>query len=264
MSKASSEDTFIVKKRNLKNDYYSFLLGPCRWTSKCRPGSFLHLQIPESKLLLRRAFSIAAIDPENNNLEIIIKAVGRGTHIMGEMRKGDQLNILGPLGVPFKMPERKENVLIAAGGVGFPPLMFLTEQMVAKGHDPKKIEFFYGGRSKADLLEVNRIKKMGVNLHPVTEDGSLGVKGLITQPIEAHLDKHPDPKPVIYSCGPEGMLKAVNALALKRGLKGQLSLEAPMPCGVGICLGCVVQLTNGEQARVCTDGPVFDIGEVVL
>ena len=109
-----------------------------------------------------------------------------------------------------------------------------------------------------------RIKKLGVNFHPVTEDGSVGEKGLVTKPVEDFIQSNKKSRMRIYGCGPEGMLKATDELGIRHGIPGQISLEAPMPCGIGICLGCVVELTKGGHARVCCDGPVFNIGEVKL
>ena len=141
--------------------------------------------------------------------------------------------------------------------------MFFANRLIEQGHDPKKILFFYGGRSKSDIIERARFKKMGISLTVVTEDGSIGEKGLVTSPVKSYLENHDGPVQA-YSCGPPGMLKAVNDLCLQRGIDGQLSLEAPMPCGFGVCLGCVVPLTAGGHARVCREGPVFEIGEVEL
>jgi dihydroorotate dehydrogenase electron transfer subunit len=136
--------------------------------------------------------------------------------------------------------------------------------MVNRGYEAKNIEFFYGGRSAQDILERNRIKKLGVNFHPITEDGSYGEKGLVTAPVERFINDGDKARMKLYACGPDGMLRATNELGMRLGVTGQLSLEAPMPCGVGICLGCVVPLVKGGYARVCQDGPVFEIGEVAL
>ncbi|MBN1212186.1 MAG: dihydroorotate dehydrogenase electron transfer subunit, partial [candidate division Zixibacteria bacterium] len=141
---------------------------------------------------------------------------------------------------------------------------FFAGELVRAGFDPKKIEFFYGGRTVFDILERSRIKKLGVNFHPVTDDGSFGRKALVTETVEEYILAHRDERVRLYGCGPEAMLKATDELGLKYSLPGQLSLEAPMPCGVGICLGCVVPLKAGGHARVCADGPIFEIGEVKL
>ncbi|RKX17462.1 MAG: dihydroorotate dehydrogenase electron transfer subunit, partial [Candidatus Zixiibacteriota bacterium] len=160
---------------------------------------------------------------------------------------------------------KNEKVIMVAGGVGFPPLMYLAVEMIEKGHNPKNIVYFYGGHSKEDILERARLKKTGINLIQVTEDGSIGSKGLVTKVLKNYLNKLESLKNLrLYSCGPEGMLKAVDGIGLEYDIPGQISLEAPMPCGVGICLGCVVPLKKGGHARVCCEGPVFDIGEVSL
>ncbi len=265
MSKTTCIDTFVVKKRNLRNDYYSFTFGPFPKVSLCKPGQFLHIKLPNSNIFFRRAFSIASVSPELKQIEIIIRAVGRGTMQMANMRKGDKVNILGPLGNKFTAPKKTQTALIVAGGVGFPPLMFFVEQLIRHGFPARQIEFFYGGRSKIDILERAKLRKLGLMLHPVTEDGSLGKKGLVTEPLERMI-RTADEKTSfrLFSCGPEPMLKAINELCLKHGVSGELSLEAPMPCGIGVCLGCVVPLTTGGHARVCVDGPIFSVGEVAL
>ncbi len=263
MIRPACEDTFVIKNRNLKNDYHLLALGPYLRASHCRPGHFVHIKLPTADVFFRRAFSIAHV-PSRNRIEIILKVFGRGTKVMAGLRKGDPVNLLGPLGTPFKLPKKNETALIVAGGIGFPPLLFLTCEMIRRGWDPKRIVFFYGGRSAADIVERSRIKKLGITFLPVTEDGSLGETGLVTESVEKQILARRTDGFRIYGCGPPGMLKATNDLGLKYGIPGQLSLEAPMPCGIGVCLGCVVELSRGGHARVCCDGPVFDIGEVVL
>ncbi len=264
MTRPTCEDTFLLKKRNLKNNYYSALFKTYSRVDHCRPGQFVHVQIPSSDVYFRRAMSIAGVSVERREIEVIFKVVGRGTTHLGNLHRNDRINLLGPLGKPFSWPRKNETVIIVAGGVGFPPLMYFASEMVRKGFDPRRIEFFYGGRSSGDIIERARIKKLGVNFHPVTEDGSVGEMGLVTKPVEEYIQSNKKSRMRIYGCGPEGMLKAIDKLGIRHGIPGQISLEAPMPCGIGICLGCVVELTKGGHARVCCDGPVFNIGEVVL
>ncbi|UCG61770.1 MAG: dihydroorotate dehydrogenase electron transfer subunit [Candidatus Zixiibacteriota bacterium] len=264
MTRLTCEDTYLIKKRNLKNNYYSAVFRTYSRVDRCRPGQFVHIQIPCSDVYFRRAMSVAGVSVKRREIEVIFKVVGRGTHLLGDLHENDRINLLGPLGEAFRWPRKNETTLVVAGGVGFPPLMYLVTEMVKAGRDPRAIEFFYGGRSSTDLIERTRIKKLKVNFHPVTEDGSLGHKGLVTKPVEAFLNNNRGTRIRLYGCGPEGMLKAVNDLAIKFGIPGQISLEAPMPCGIGVCLGCVVPLTRGGHARVCREGPVFDIGEVAL
>jgi dihydroorotate dehydrogenase electron transfer subunit len=264
MTKLTCEDTFVTQKRTLSNGYYSLILGSYSRAAACRPGQFVHIKLPQTDIFFRRAFSVAGVSSDGRAVEILVKVFGRGSALLAALRKGDRVNLLGPLGVPFTLPKRNETTLLVAGGIGVPPLLFLANKMVKSGYDPKRIDFFYGGATSLDLIECGRIKKLGVNFRAVTEDGSLGEPGLVTEHVERRLAAHRNDRLRIYACGPEGMLKAVNDLGITYAVPGQLSLEAPLPCGIGVCLGCVVELVNGGHARVCCDGPVFDIGEVVL
>jgi dihydroorotate dehydrogenase electron transfer subunit len=264
MTKFAPETTLVKKNRHLSNDYHALTLGPLSRAGKCRPGHFVHVQLPETEVYFRRPMSVAAINPETDEMEFIFKVFGRGTAILSRFCKGMEINIMGPLGNTFTMPRKNETSLLVAGGIGFPPLLYLATEMVRRGFDPGAIEFFYGGRSSEDILERNRIKKLGVNLRPVTDDGSFGQKGLVTEAVDRHIIEHPKKNYRIFGCGPDPMLKAADALGLRHRIPGQLSLEAPMPCGIGICLGCVVPLRKGGHARVCQEGPVFEIGEVLL
>lgn len=254
----------VLKHRALEDGYYSLQIGPLPVAKSCRPGQFVHLRLPKCQVYFRRAMSIASFDKDDQSIEIIFKIFGKGTKTLSMFRKGDEIDVLGPLGNVFAKPRKSETVLLVGGGVGFPPLMFFAERLVAKGADPGRIHFFYGGRSKGDILERKRLKKLGLHLHVATEDGSLGQQGLVTEPLRAFIEANEKLKPRIYACGPEPMLKAVDGLGVALGVPGQLSLEAPMPCGIGVCLGCVVPLRAGGHARVCHDGPVFEIGEVLL
>ena len=264
MTKPTCEDTSLVKKRDLKNDYFSAVFGGYSRVKHCRPGQFIQIQLPCTDVYFRRPMSIASASTETGEIEVLFKVVGRGTRLLGNLNKGSAVNILGPLGVPFSLPKKSETAIMVAGGVGFPPLLYLASEMVKAGHDPKKIQFFYGGKTSSDLIERPRIKKLGLEFHPVTEDGSVGQKGLVTEPVEDFINANSNGRLRMYGCGPEGMLKATDEIGVRLGVPGQVSLEAPMPCGVGVCLGCVVPLVKGGHARVCMEGPVFDIGEVLL
>lgn len=264
MTKFAPERATVIKRRQLSPNYFSLTFGPCSRVRNCRPGQFIHILMPESGVYFRRAMSLAAVDTDSREIEIIFKIFGRGTTILSGFRKSDTVDILGPLGVPFKLPRKNQTVVMVGGGVGFPPLLYLATHLVQKGFDPKKIEFFYGGRTADEIVERKRIRDLGVNFHPVTDDGSYGREGLITVAVEEWLREHETARPQIYGCGPELMLKATDELGMKYHVPGQLSLEAPMPCGFGVCLGCVVPLRAGGHARVCTEGPVFEIGEVLL
>jgi len=253
----------VIAKADLRRGYYRLTLAPFSKIRSIKPGQFIHLQVPQCEVFFRRAFSIYDVDREKRSLDLIFKVFGRGTTALAKIRKGEQYSILGPLGNSFAMPSKKEKVMLVAGGIGMPPMYFLTKQLIAKKHDPKRILFFYGGYDKADLVDIARIRKLGAKVIPVTENGSSGFKGLVTEAVLKELDGGME-RVRMYACGPEPMLRAVDALAVERGIPGQVSLEAPMPCGIGICLGCVKELRAGGHTRVCREGPVYEMGEVVI
>ncbi|MFH2037091.1 MAG: dihydroorotate dehydrogenase electron transfer subunit [Candidatus Zixiibacteriota bacterium] len=263
MSKIKVETLKIINRVELGGGNFSFELAPFSNIKSIRPGQFLHIQIPNCGLFFRRAFSVYDINLKNKSVSILFKALGRGTSLMAALRKGDQLGIVGPLGNGFKPPSKTDNIILIGGGVGMPPLYFLAKHLLSKGFDSKKISFFYGGLTKNELVDLAKIKKLKTKIFCSTDDGSYGFKGYITQALESEIDLA-DQKIKIYACGPTGMLKAVDLLAEKYHFSGQLSLEAPMPCGVGICLGCILPLKTGGYTRVCREGPVYDIGEVQL
>ncbi len=264
MIKPDCVDTRVTRKLNLDNDYFALTLGGYHRTGDSHPGQFVQVKLPGSEILFRRPMSIAAVHPDSGELDIIFKVFGRGTRLMGDLHHGDIVNILGPLGKPFTRPKDNETVVMVAGGVGFPPLYFLAESLIREGYDPKQIEFFYGGRSAADILYQDRIRQLDVNFRPITEDGSLGPRGLVTEPLIAFIRENRQSNLKLYSCGPEPMLKVVNEIGMEYKIRGELSMEAPMPCGIGVCLGCVVPRCDGGHSRVCIDGPVFEIGEIKL
>jgi len=263
MSRIVIENVAIVKKTNLGSSIIFFSLGPFSRTGFVKPGQFVHVKIPGSGIFFRRAFSVYETDKNRDSFSILVKVCGRGTSLMADMKKGDRLNILGPLGNGFKLPSKRETIILAAGGIGMPPIYSLAKRLIDKGYHKEKLLFFYGAVSKTDLVDVQKVKKLGVRLYLSTDDGTRGFKGFVTDAIRHEL---PDIKGEhrLYACGPDGMLKAIDALAREYQIPGQLSFEAPMPCGIGVCLGCIRPLQSGGYTRVCHDGPVYNIGEVLL
>jgi len=257
----------VIQNRRLgrKGAYFSLRVAGFKAARAIYPGSFVHVKVAEAiDPFFRRAFSIADFDAAAGELEIIYKVVGRGTSILGHKVRGDEVDIIGPLGNRFSPVSGQKTVVIVAGGVGFPPLYFLARHLVEKGHDAGKILFFYGGRAKDDLVEMSRIKKLGVKFIPCTDDGSYGFHGFVTEALKKHLPQFNRNNAFAFGCGPEPMLAALQDLALANGFTGEVSLEAPMPCGVGVCLGCVKPTLENPQkyVRVCHDGPVFKMGKV--
>jgi dihydroorotate dehydrogenase electron transfer subunit len=263
MKKIVVENSTIVKRVNLGGNIIFFELAPFSRVRFMKPGQFVHIMIPHGNVFFRRAFSIYETDTRAGTFGILFKIFGRGTAALADLKKGDKLNVLGPLGSGFKMPSRREKIILAAGGIGMPPIYALAKRLIEKGYNKEYIFFFYGATSKADLIDTKRIKRLGVRLYLSTDDGSAGFRGLITEAIINELQDIKGRRR-LYACGPEGMLKAIDKFAGELRIPGQLSLEAPMPCGIGVCLGCIRPLTSGGYTRVCREGPVYDFGEVAL
>jgi dihydroorotate dehydrogenase electron transfer subunit len=263
MSKIVVENLRVKSNRKLGSGYYLLKIAPFSRVRAISPGQFVHIKIPCNDIYFRRAFSVYDYNSDDKSLEILYKAVGRGTTRMAELRKGEEINILGPLGNSFRLPLTKTTSILIGGGIGLPPIYLLAKRMVEKGYNPARILLFYGGNMSGDLVNLSRVKKLGVELIRTTIDGSVGFKGLVTDAVRKRISANKGTY-TLFACGPEGMLKTVDSMAVEFGIPGQVSLEAPMPCGVGICLGCILPLKSGGYTRVCRDGPVYSIGEVVL
>ena len=264
----------IISKQKLKEDIFKLTLRSPLISKTAKPGNFVHVRVsPNHYPLLRRAFSVHYIDKQKRSFDVLFRVVGKGTDILSKKSPGDILDLLGPVGKGFSLPQKGETVMLVAGGMGIAPLWFLFTNLIKK-IDKGKLMFFLGAKNKSELLYCEKLKDLGTNLIVTTDDGSFGTKGLVTDVFLkeirgldlAHHTKRKkgSRKLMIYSCGPPGMLKTMSEISKKYDLSCQISLEGSMACGVGACWGCAVRLNNGGYKRVCIDGPVFDAKEVVL
>ena len=206
----------------------------------------------------------AHLDAARETVTLFVKAIGPGSRRLCAMSEGDQAQCLGPLGRPFTPPPPGVDALLVAGGYGVAPLRFLCDELRGTGG---RAALFYGGRTGADLVLLDRLGGPGVTVVPATEDGSLGERGRVTVPLEAHLDAARG-SVRLYACGPDAMMHAVARIASARSLEAEVSLDAWMGCGVGTCLGCVVRVQAPSEGRwkyrcACTEGPVFDSARVL-
>ncbi len=213
---------------------------------------------------LRRPFSVMAVDKTAESFTLFIKAIGPGTWALSSLEPGEVAQCLGPLGRPFTPPAPGEEALFVAGGYGIAPFRLFGEEL---RRVQGRARVFYGGRTARDLQIRDRFEPLGVPLVASTEDGSMGVRGRVTVPLEAHLDAAKGPVR-LYACGPDAMLHAVARLAQTRGLPAEVSLDPWMGCGIGTCLGCVVFTQGADEPRpkyrcACTEGPVFDAARVL-
>ena len=219
--------------------------------AQAEPGQFFMIAAAEhwgggedERPYLGRAFSTMA-----PTATFLVDDVGPGTHRLGELRTGDELWLVGPLGQPFTPPADGRRAVIVAGGVGVPPLAFLARLLPGA-------TVLVGFR---DALHAEAAELFAEPLI-ATDDGSLGYTGFVTDLLVEELDA--DDHATVYSCGPPGMLEAVREICVHRDVPAQLALEAAMACGFGACFGCVVPLRDGGYARTCVEGPVM-VAEVL-
>ena len=211
------------------------------------PGQFVQVRVDDSpSTYLRRPISIHDVDPDRQELSLLVQMVGEGTRHVGALNVGDRLNLVLPLGHGYTLPSASDKVLLVGGGIGIAPLYYLGKRMAVKP------VFLLGGKKASDLVRLEAYRALGETL-VTTEDGSLGEKGMVTMHSvwkERKFDK-------IYVCGPKRMMMAVADLAKANDTWCEVSLEHMMACGLGACLCCVEDTVDGHLC-VCKEGPVFN------
>jgi dihydroorotate dehydrogenase electron transfer subunit len=220
-----------------------------------QPGQFAMIAAAErwgggrdERPYLPRAFSIAR--RRDGESEFLLEDVGPGTRRLCELREGDGLWLLGPLGAGFRAPPQGRRAILVGGGVGIAPLAILQDQLAAE--TTVLLGFRDGARSEGRALFSDAAV--------ASDDGSAGHHGAVTELLLKELDE--DANALVYACGPAAMLEAVRAICAARAVPAQLALEAGMACGFGACFGCVVPRRGGGYLRVCVDGPVIDASEL--
>ncbi|MEA3427745.1 MAG: dihydroorotate dehydrogenase electron transfer subunit [Thermodesulfobacteriota bacterium] len=230
--------------------------------AKAQPGQFIMLHLPtQDTSLLPRPFSIHRLIVVNSRvegIEVLFKVVGGCTEKLSKYKEGDYLDILGPLGRGFIIPDKYQRIFIVSGGIGIAPLFFLASSLWEKMVDLSTCSLFTGGRSKHDILCIDDFSKLGITINIATDDGSLGEKSLVTDLLETSVKKNPPD--IICACGPLAMIGSVARNAERYSVPCQVSIETIMACGIGACLGCAVKSKNDSDKylHVCIDGPVFD------
>lgn len=219
------------------------------------PGQFVEVRVDDSPAtFLRRPISINFVDEERNQLWLLVAAIGEGTRHIAQLKFGDTLNCMLPLGNAFNMPKPQERVLLVGGGVGVAPLLYFGKKLKEQGIEPT---FLLGARSAGDLLMLDEFRKYG-EVCTTTEDGSAGERGFVTN----HSVLNGQPFDQISTCGPKPMMMAVARYAKEKGIYCEASLENLMACGLGACLCCVEKTTDGNLC-VCKEGPIFDVNRLL-
>ncbi len=228
---------------------------------QARPGQFISVYTQDKSALLPRPISICETDPANGRLRIVYRVAGKGTSEFSRYKTGHRVDVLGTLGNGFPLEQAEgKRVFLIGGGIGIPPMLSVAKAL----KNAASVDVIVGYRDKELFLAEDLAEYAPV--HIATEDGSVGAKGTVIDAIEAERLK----ADVIFACGPMPMLRAVKKYAIANGSQVFISLEERMACGVGVCLGCVVKTRETDHhshvnnARICTDGPVYDAMDVEI
>jgi dihydroorotate dehydrogenase electron transfer subunit len=241
-------------------------LSPCFWRmeidappvqSTVKPGQFIHVKVNDGmEPFFRRPFSVyRALE----FVEIFYEVVGVGTRILSEKKRGDCVDVVGPVGTPFTLPgENIRRVVMIAGGIGVAPFLILSDEIKNRALE---LILLYGGRTVGHVYPMEEFRNNGVDVRVTTDDGSAGTHGRVTDLFGA-INWDPETT-MIYTCGPHPMMRAVQEFAGERGILGQAACEEVMACALGACLGCSIKTTSGYKT-VCYEGPVFALSEIIF
>ena len=242
----------ILTNQQLAKDVYRMTLTGD--TCGIRPGQFVNIKL--DGLYLRRPISVC--DCVGCVLTLIYKVVGKGTELMSKMTQCEELDVLTGLGNGYDLTKSGETPLLIGGGVGVPPLYMLCRKLAEEGRHPTVV---LGFNKAEEVVYPNEFAALGAEVKVATVDGSVGVKGFVTDAIAALSDEGKKFS-YFYTCGPEPMLKAVYNSPVLDGVEGEFSFEERMGCGFGACMGCSCKTVTGYK-RICKDGPVLEKKEIL-
>lgn len=277
------ETVAVLENRPLTGGHFLLSLDAPRQAPAARPGQFAMVRVlGRSDVLLRRPMSIFDVQGQDGGptgparpgrtlriLQLLYKIVGRGTRLMAELKPGEKVGLLAPLGHGFfeedYLPRAHEceEVLHVAGGIGIAALLLPAKQL-AEARFRQRL--FFGARTQEDLVGLQEFKPLVRATLLATENGSAGYRGFVTRPLEEYLSKHTSKRFMLMVCGPWAMLRATVELAKRFRHPCLVSMENRMGCGLGVCLGCSIRVQGtGHEAyqRVCTEGPVFWAEKIV-
>ena len=253
-------DVFLKSKRKIAKDVYELEFAT-EHLPDIQCGQFVNLSVPDRfDLTLKRPFGIFGYDSANNTFKVGITVVGQGTNALVNMRKNEKISATLPLGNGFILNSNHKKVVLLGGGAGIFPLL-----AVYQNYPKSKFYTFLGFKDKAHACLINEFQSVSESINISTDNGSLGYCGYITDLLKEDLDKiKPD---IILACGPVGMFRALKKVVMDKDIEVKISIEERMGCGIGACLVCACKIQEGgaiHNKRVCKDGPVFDLGEVIL
>jgi dihydroorotate dehydrogenase electron transfer subunit len=242
--------------------YHQILLNVGDIVKHCKPGNFVAISVggDSSRMILRRAFAISRVSENSQyggTMELIVAPHGSGSKWLCAQPEGSEIDIVAPLGTAFGIPTEPINALLIGGGYGSAPLFGLADVLKSRGC---KVDMLLGASIGSKIYAPMEGKRSVNSLKIYTEDGSMGETGRVTESLlQIIADREID---IIYSCGPMAMLSAITDLVTDTEVIHQCSVEESMACGIGICMTCVLPVSNAEGAtsmlRSCIDGPVMD------
>jgi dihydroorotate dehydrogenase electron transfer subunit len=252
--------TCEVLVRRRQGAYWYLSISAPEIADRAEPGQFVNVAVDAGGTLLRRPFSIARVSkkgPFAGTLDIVFDAHGPGTEWLTTVEAHDVLDVVGPLGNPFPLPQRKVACLLVGGGYGTAPLFFLADRLARQG---LRVDLIVGAASQDRLLDVIEAKRASASVTFTTEDGSYGERGRVTDVLEDVATRCGTG--VVYACGPNPMLRAVSERCVDLQLPVQVAVEERMACGIGVCFTCVLPIRAKDgtvrMKRSCIDGPVFN------
>ncbi len=253
----------LVKKEKLIEGIYKFSVKAPQIAETAKAGQFLEIKVSKTgEPFLRRPISIYNLDKENGIVEFIFQVKGKGTELLSELKEGEEIDIMGPLGFGTFEIKEYNNVAIIGGGIGVYPLYELTKELKGKAN----LNVYMGFRDKSLVTCEKEFEDIGLNkLVVTTDDGSYKEKGYAIDFMKKDIEEHN--VDMIFACGPLPMLKAIRQYAIDNNISCQISLEERMGCGIGACLGCAVKVISGKEPRfghVCKEGPVFNARDVEI
>ncbi len=261
----------ILRNEELSPDCFLMQIALHLSFADPQPGQFVMIRISGlSEPFLARPFSIYSFSRGRSScvIELLYRVAGRGTQILAGLIKGSQVEIHGPLGSGFEIDVVMQSVVLIAGGMGIAPLSLLAEHICKQVCFTKSsMTFYLGAQNAAGIVGLDKLKKLCYKVNICTDDGSMGKKSLVTQAFQKDMKKYTPENTTVYACGPKPMLRSLAKILRGTKFNTQVSLEERMACGVGACLGCAVaikeQKNNFSYKRVCADGPVFDLHEII-
>lgn len=252
--------TCEVLARRREGAYWMLSFSAPEIADRAEPGQFVNITVGANGSLLRRPFSIARVSkqgPFAGTVDVVFDAHGPGTDWLTALDQHDLLDVIGPLGTAFPLPKRKVACLLVGGGYGTAPLFFLADRLVRQG---LRVDLIVGAATQDRLLNIIEAKRSSASVTFTTEDGSYGERGRVTDVLDGVLAR--GNSGVVYSCGPNPMLRAVSQRCAELEIPVQVAVEEMMACGTGVCFTCVLPIRgkDGEvkMKRSCLDGPVFN------